>query len=273
MYKKTAVLVLFFAALSVYAQKSVFTTAARADGKGLIITGYTGDSLEIEIPQTIGGLPVTAIGEIAFERKGLTRLTLPEGIESIEYFAFGGNRLKDLVIPDTVTHIGYGAFGNNELESLVLPRNLIEVEAVTFEGNNLSYIELPESLEEIGQLAFASNRLTKVVIPDNVIRVDDGAFMDNELRSITFPKGLKRLYTNVYMDNFLSSIVFPDALAAIFGSLSPRGNKITAVTLGENVELDLSEAPSDVSFYDCYTANGKKKGTYIFNNGEWVPAP
>jgi hypothetical protein len=273
MYKKMAVLVLFFAALSAYAQKNVFNTAVNADEKGLTITGYQGDSLEIEIPQTIGGLPVTAIGESAFEGKGLTRLTLPEGIESIGFFAFYGNRLKDLVIPHTVTTIDGGAFGSNELESLVLFDNLTVIETVAFQGNNLSHIELPESLEEIGQLAFASNRLTKVVIPDNVIRVDDGAFSDNELRSITFPKGLKRLYTNVYMDNFLSAIVFPDTLAAILGSLSPRGNKVTTVTLGENVDLDLSENPSDVSFYDCYTANGRKKGTYQFTNGEWLPSP
>jgi hypothetical protein len=272
MQKKIAALFLFFAALSVHAQTVVFKTAVNADGKGLTITGYEGNSSEIEIPQTIDGLPVTVIGESAFERKGLTKLSLPEGIESIGDFAFAGNELKDLVIPNTVTVICLGAFGNNRLENLVLSDNLLEIQTIAFQGNQLRSIVLPESLERIGQLTFASNRLTKVVIPDNVFVLSDGAFMDNELRSLTLPGRLKELYTtNVYDDNDLTAIVFPDNISAIGGELSPGRNKITTVTLGENVKLDLNEEnPFDLSFDTCYTANGKKKGTYKFANGEWV---
>jgi hypothetical protein len=271
MYKKVSALFLFFAALSVHAQTAGFKTAVNPDGKGLTIIGFEGNSPEIEIPQTIGGLPVAAIGESAFEGKGLTKLTLPEGIESIEFFAFAGNRLKDLVIPHTVTVIGLGAFGNNQLESLVLSDNLIRIETIAFQGNKLRHIVLPESLERIGQLAFASNQLTKVVIPDTVFVLDDGAFAYNELRSITLPARLKQLNTNVYYNNFLTSVVVPDTITAIGGALSPGTNKITTLTLGGNVELDLDEDnPFDLSFYNCYTANGKKKGTYQFNNGEWV---
>jgi hypothetical protein len=269
MYKKPAALFLFFVALSVHAQV-VFKTAVNADGKGLTITGFEGDSTEIEIPQTIDELPVTAIGESAFEERGLTKLTLPEGIEAIEFFAFYGNLLKDLVIPNTVTVIGLGAFGNNQLESLVLPDNLMEIQIIAFQGNNLRSVALPESLEKIGQLAFASNKLTKVVIPDNVFVLDGGAFCDNELRTITLPGRLKQLYTNVYIDNYLTAIVVPDNITLIGGALSPRGNNITTLALGENVELDLNkEDPFDLSFGAYYTANGKKKGTYTFNGGQW----
>jgi hypothetical protein len=52
------------------------------DGKSLTITGFKGSASEITIPQTIDGLPVTAIGEFAFQDKGLTSLVLPEGLNN-----------------------------------------------------------------------------------------------------------------------------------------------------------------------------------------------
>jgi hypothetical protein len=271
MYKTVLAIFLSFISVCAYSQTVAFGTEVNPDGMGITIVGFKGDATEIVIPQTIDGLPVTAIGEDAFNRRGLTKLTLPEGLESIGFFAFSGNELKTLTIPHTVTIIGGGAFANNQLESVVLSDNLIEINSVAFEGNKLSSIILPESLEKIGQLTFASNQLSEIIIPDNVIDIQSGAFVDNELRNIVLPKGLKELYTNIYMDNYLTSIIIPDNIVAVFGELSPRKNKITNVTIGADVELDLNENnPFDMSFYNFYTENGSRKGTYKFSDDTWT---
>lgn len=59
----------------------------------ITITGYTGSGGNVTIPSTISGLPVTSIGDHAFQ----------EGL-------FGGIRLTRVTIPDTVTNIGVDAF-------------------------------------------------------------------------------------------------------------------------------------------------------------------
>lgn len=125
-----------------------FTCAARAQlsdiqytttpdaGGGLIITGFSATgSGPLTIPGTINGLPVTSVGQYAFnDNTSLTSLILPDSVTSIGDFAFqdcsgltsvtfgtgltsignyafhqcGG--LATLTIPDGVTSIGFGAF-------------------------------------------------------------------------------------------------------------------------------------------------------------------
>lgn len=73
------------------AQSGDFTYTATATE--VTITGYTGSGGAVTIPSSIGGLPVTAIGEIAFSPNY-------EGILSI----------TSVAIPDRVISIGYDAF-------------------------------------------------------------------------------------------------------------------------------------------------------------------
>jgi hypothetical protein len=90
---------------------------------------------ELAVPLSLGGYPVTGIGDYAFYKcgrltsvaipdgvkwigidafsdcKGLTSVVLPEGVKIIGYKAFAGcDNLKDVSIPASVTEIGYGAF-------------------------------------------------------------------------------------------------------------------------------------------------------------------
>ncbi|MDR0998462.1 MAG: leucine-rich repeat domain-containing protein, partial [Treponema sp.] len=83
MYKTVLAVFLSFIGVCAYSQTVVFGTEVNPEGTGITITGFKGDAKEIVIPRTIDGLPVTAIGEFAFDSRGLTKLTLPEGLESI----------------------------------------------------------------------------------------------------------------------------------------------------------------------------------------------
>lgn len=80
-------------------------------GGKLTITGYTGNSSQITLPSKIDGKAVTAIGEAAFKEGGYERITIPDGVKEIGWFAFSGcTRLCEISIPSSVTSIGYGAF-------------------------------------------------------------------------------------------------------------------------------------------------------------------
>ena len=93
-------------------QLSVGSQFKHTDINGkLTITGYTGNATQLTIPDKIGGKAVSVIGEDAFKGGSYERITLPEGLTEIGWFAFSGcTKLCEITIPASVTSIGYGAF-------------------------------------------------------------------------------------------------------------------------------------------------------------------
>ena len=89
----------------------------RFDAATGTITGYTGSASRIDIPATIGGVPVKSIGKQAFLQKySLMYVTIPEGVETIEKQAFHGCSLMTYVsFPTTLRTIGDSAFNTNNL--------------------------------------------------------------------------------------------------------------------------------------------------------------
>ena len=103
------------------------------EGPALIITGYTGGTLMLEIPAQIDGLPVVAIGDGAFA-------ALEE--------------LAGVVVPEGVVSIGDNAFAQcARLQSVSLPQSLERIGSAAFSGCALSDIALPESLRSLGDHA------------------------------------------------------------------------------------------------------------------------
>lgn len=79
-----------------------------------ILTAYVGTEKEVEIPATLDGYTVLAIGDRAFlDNARITSVTLPKTVTLIGWFAFSGCvSLERIVIPATVEAISYGAFQN-----------------------------------------------------------------------------------------------------------------------------------------------------------------
>ena len=86
---------------------------------GAVITGVRGADRVLEIPSELGGLPVVAIGDNAFENASVSSVILPDGMREIGWFAFSGCRdLQNITLPASVEKIEYGAFEN-------CPKNLL----------------------------------------------------------------------------------------------------------------------------------------------------
>lgn len=78
---------------------------------GILLTGWKGSGTSLEIPAFLDGKPVIAVGDGAFRDSDLERVTVPEGVVSIGWFAFSGcYKLSSVSLPASVTAIGYGAF-------------------------------------------------------------------------------------------------------------------------------------------------------------------
>ncbi len=99
----------------------------KAGVKGIVITRAQDAKGDLAIPSEINGTPVMGIGEKAFKGcDGLTGVTIPGSVTSIEYGAFYGcSWLTSVVIPNSVTFCGGDAFSYCcSLTSVSLPKNL-----------------------------------------------------------------------------------------------------------------------------------------------------
>ncbi len=101
-------------------EKAVFHY--RAENGFAYITGYEGNATIVTLPGVLDGYPVRGIGDRAFEGAQFTALTLPEGLQTIGWFAFYDCKLlAEISIPADVSQIGYGAFDGCERIRVVCP--------------------------------------------------------------------------------------------------------------------------------------------------------
>ena len=116
--------------------------------------------IEVVIPETYLGLPVTCISDHAFVNcVNLKSVTIPNGVIVIDDYAFKGcTSLTEILIPNSIKKIGDYAFE---------------------ECTNLSVvnIELDSKLETIGFEAFIEcSNLKSIVIPKSVTSIEDNTF-------------------------------------------------------------------------------------------------
>lgn len=80
---------------------------------GNTIIKYEGNGGTVTVPERVGGITITQIGEEAFKNSNVEKMILSDNIEYIDWFAFSGcKNLSEIYIPASVTSIGYGAFDN-----------------------------------------------------------------------------------------------------------------------------------------------------------------
>lgn len=131
--------------------------AYTADGGEVTITDYIGTSEHVLIPDTIDGLPVTALADKAFYEKHVTTVVVPDSVTEIGDLCFSGdNYLVSLTLPDELAELSYAALESCfRLMDFDLPQSLEKIYSSVFEFNYyLTHLTLPSSLTEIEQLNF-----------------------------------------------------------------------------------------------------------------------
>ena len=174
---------------------------------------------EVSVPNSLGGFPVKVIGSYAFyQMKGVTSLTIPEGVEIIDFYMCRGcTGLKSVSLPSTLKSIGDGVFTSCEslgevvipdsveamgrdvfwgckgMTNVVFSRNVKLLDTMTcYNCDSLKEITIPEGVLSIGVSAFSHcDNLLKVSIPATVETVGNSAFDScTALESLTFPSGM-----------------------------------------------------------------------------------
>ena len=157
-----------------------------SNGKAMIYNDWaaaipTSTTGAINIPSTLGGYPVTRIGDYAFsDCSWLTSVTIPDSVTSIGDYAFERcSGLTSMTIPISVTSIGaYAFFGCSGLTNITIPDGVTNIDNGTFYGcSGLTDVEIPLGVTNLHVQAFACcSGLTSVTIPDGVTCIRRLAF-------------------------------------------------------------------------------------------------
>lgn len=80
---------------------------------------------------------ISAIGVAAFSsRKGISSITIPQGITKIKALTFEWSNLSSVVIPSSVTSIGREAFARTKLTSVTIPSSVNDISYYAFSDCN-----------------------------------------------------------------------------------------------------------------------------------------
>ena len=227
------------------------------NGDSITIDRYNGRRMLVRVPDTIDGLPVTEIGDSAFEDKKLVRwVTLPETTERIGEFAFSRTPLQSIDLPSRVQYIGAYAFGATSLKSISFPEGVTELSyGVLSTCYKLTHIDIPDSVTSIGDYAISScYSLKRVTLPDSVTDIGDNAFFYSALEEVNIPASLERAGHRVFWGTKAEKAYFEDEYAVLNGHILYLYNGTA-----ENV---------DIPGYIDYIAGG----AFITNNSADVKA-
>ena len=219
----------------------------------IMITGTNSDvGGVLEIPETIGGMPVTSIGDNAFQYSAWNFVTIPDSVTSIGNSAFLGCRcLTGVTLPNSITSIGAEAFaGCISLISMTIPDSVTGIGAGAFSSCvSLTNVVVPNSVTSIGIRAFVScHSVTSVSIGDSLTIIGYQAFGDcNNLTSVTIGEGVTSIGDEMFRQCAnLKRVTLPDSMTDIGDEAFVQCSGLTSVTIPAGVTSVGSRA-----FYGC----------------------
>ena len=202
--------------------------AENADGS-LTLLAYTGadpDLKELNIPDSIDGKPVRALGKkLCYEFKKLQKVVLPEGLQKLGDAAFCiCNSLTEINFPASIQEIAPDCF--NEclgFEELELPATIKSIRRGAFLNcRNLRQIELPPDITQLEMMTFSGCRsLESIKLPEGVKAIGDSVFCDcGSLRQVVLPEGLEKIGMMTFLSCKSLAEVFVPASVNSIGELA-----------------------------------------------------
>ncbi len=126
--------------------------------------------------------------------------TVPGTVKIIETNAFAGTKVKHVVLPEGIQTIRYYAFGDSAIESINFPDSLVELGGQMFTncgGLRNADLTIPGSVKTLEEGLFSCASVHNVVIQEGVKTIKSGAFYLNNAGSttITLPQSIRSIAT------------------------------------------------------------------------------
>lgn len=155
----------------------------------ITITGYSGKNMDLVIPKTIDGYPVTRIGKSAFsDHENLNSVIIPDGVVAIGNAAFYEcYDLTRVELPESLVTIGDSAFKDCDgLTDMIIPNSVVTIGVDAFRScDGLTSVIIPDSVTSVGDCAFSyCDELKSITIPDSVSFIDYNLLAGTDIKTI-----------------------------------------------------------------------------------------
>ena len=184
---------------------------------------------------------VISVDRYAFACSRLAVIEIPESVASVEFRAFAECRnLTFIELPESVTFIDSYAFcDSSSLVAIKIPAGVATIEGGTFSGcKKLSIVEIPDSITTIGNYAFYDcSNLLEIEIPAGVTAVGSYAFSGCKMLSaVKIPSGVSAIEEGTFSNcSNLTAIDLPESVTAIRNSAFSRCSSLTGINLPESL--------------------------------------
>ena len=274
--------------------------------KTVTITKYTGTESTTVIPETIGGWPVTKIGEDAFQdNTTITSVTIPASVTEIGANAFAGctnltsvnyagdwskltiqsgnPAVEDAVnaqlfdfafTPDnTAVIVRYnGTAADVTIPSRYKGKPVTMIDHAAFYNSAVTSVTIPDSVTSIRDSAFVfCSQLTNISIPNSVTAIGSFAFDGcTKLESITLPSSLSTIQSYAFYNcGNLKTIRIPVSVTSI-GNFAFDGcpSSMTVTYPGSKTQWDAITKGSNNDVLENNLVCAKLQATFNPDNGD-----
>ena len=209
-------------------------------------------------------------GGIFTAHKGITKVTMPNGLKNISKHAFGScTGLTSIEIPASVTSIGYGAFEDcTGLTSITIPNSVTSIGDGAFNYcTGLKTVKI--NCENIEGWFRSNGYIENVILGESVKHIKSYAFnYCTSLANITLPQGLETIEEKAFTNTAWYNNQ-PDGLLYLGNWLiGYKGGIGSKVVIDESTKAVAQKAFSGTSISDVYvsSATPAKIDNTVFSN-------
>ena len=236
------------------------------------------------------GSGITELGASAFENSGLTTISLPVKLETLNGSVFKGTpAVKNpiaVTLPNTIKTLGASAFSGVKITSITLPEGLVTIGNNAFESSFsttacVKSIQIPSSVTTMGNNAFKGcssltevkfatdalltsmgnyvfsgcTALTGITLPASLESLGTFAFSGcSKLAEVKFEKGIKidAIKSSAFAScKVLKSITIPEGVKTIADKAFEKCAALETVKLPDTLEIIGGEKSSGYTFSEC----------------------
>ncbi len=225
---------------------------------------------------------VTSIRELAFSDCIISKVQLPNSINSIGKYSFHFSSVTELIYDCNVPVDAWGEskdwgdsyyipFEDCLIEKLIIGESVLVVPNFAFSGVSISEeINLGTKVTHIGNRAFAYCNVNSICIPDSVLYLGFQAFSDSNIQNVEYNATCADCAGNVFGGSNVSTVVFGENVEKIPYALFSGCSTLETVILSNNLQeigdyafeycesLKAIELPQSVSKIGLYAFSGCK---------------